>query len=752
MKIFKILIFFTFFSTYNLAAQYNVTGKIIDKSNGENLSFATIIYNSNHTTSNSMGEFRFTIPTNKLSLKISYIGYFEIIIDTTFNKQLNDIGTIHLKEDVKALDEITITSGKYQKALKDVTVSMETIKPKFLDKNAISNFENLIEKIPGVNFIDGQANIRGGSGFSYGAGSRVMVLYNNLPMLQFDSAIPNWENIPTETIAKVEVLKGAGSALYGSAAMNGIINILPVYAKTKAVLKIKSFSTIFDSPSDPDKKWWKSSPFKVGYSGLYAKKINKLDLVGSFYLQKEDLVKQYGFNNYGRATLNLDYHLTDRLKVGINTNYNRGQGLTFFFWKNSNSGAYQADTVAYSAKDKQLLIIDPNISYTTSGGTKHKFHSRIYHVSNLIGFEKYDLSTSYYGEYQYQKSFNKIGLMVTAGVVRTHSSTNAELYGDTIFVANNSSTYLQLEKTLWNKINLVAGVRYESNSIKGPQIILEKDVSDKYEVERRPVFRFGVNYSLFEETNIRASWGQGFRYPTIAEKFTNATESSLFFLPNIDLKSETGTTAEIGIRQGWKFRGINGFADITAFQSEYNNMIEFVLKIDKSIYFTSENIGNTIIKGIELSSGFSGNIGNVQLDFNGGYYYIDPKYKELTQKVIQYSSVDYNVLKYRSKQTFKFDTDISYKKFSFGFGSSYSSFMEAIDKIFEIDNFFKGIKEYRIENNHGNNIYRMRIGYTYDKIGVQLNVDNLFNKEYSIRPGLLENPRSYTITMSYGIE
>lgn len=89
----------------------------------------------------------------------------------------------------------------------------------------------MLEKVPGVNYIDGQVSVRGGSGFAYGAGSRVMVLIDNMPALQYDSGYPNWSNIATETIGKVEVLKGAGSALYGSAAMNGVINILSIYAK-----------------------------------------------------------------------------------------------------------------------------------------------------------------------------------------------------------------------------------------------------------------------------------------------------------------------------------------------------------------------------------------------------------------------------------------------------------------------------------------------------------------------------------------
>jgi iron complex outermembrane receptor protein len=208
---------------------------------------------------------------------------------------------------------------------------------------------------------------------------------------------------------------------------------------------------------------------------------------------------------------------------------------------------------------------------------------------------------------------------------------------------------------------------------------------------------------------------------------------------------------EAGLRQGLKLGNFKGFLDLSAFQSDYNNMIEFVLKFDKELFFTAENIGNTRIRGAELSGGFSGEIGKIRLDITGGYTSIDPKYRDFNEDVQRNLSVDYNILKYRYKESFKLDIEIGYSDFFVGFGSSYNSFMEAVDKIFEQDLFFKGVKEYRELNNTGNNILRFRTGFKYRSLDFQLNIDNLFNREYSVRPGLLEAPRSYTLTFGYNI-
>ncbi len=742
-----VLLLMLLFLSNSLFGQYSVKGKILDKNTKEVLSFANINYNGKQTVSDDNGHFSFSIHKNHLSLQISYIGYNPYSLDTTFNDNKIDLGPIFLEANNRTLDEVTITSGKYRKLIKNATVSIETIKPKFLENNNTVSFDDILEKIPGVNYVDGQANIRGGSGFSYGAGSRVLVLINNLPALQFDSGYPNWENIPTELIEKVEVMKGAGSALYGSAAMNGVINILPIYAKKKLLLKAKVFYTSYDNAADTTKQWWDTAPNKYGLSIVFAKKIKSLDVVGSIYTQKFKSYKQYCFNNYTRGTLNLNYHINNSLSIGVNTNFNSGKKLNFFYWKNATSGAYKADSSAYAGQFKKIYIIDPFLNYYSKNGAKHMLRTRIYLASNLVSGSKSNKSISLYGEYQYQKQFAKYDFTITGGFTSTSSGTKAELYGDTIYIANNSGVYLQLEKKFFKRLSIVTGARYESNTISGPKIINGEDISNKYIPESKPVFRFGLNFKAFEYTNLRASWGQGFRYPTIAEKFTNTFSGGLVILPNPDLKSETGTTVELGIRQGWKISKIIGFADLSIFQSKYKDMIEFHLKTDKGFYFTADNIGNTIIKGFELSTGFKGKLKDLDIGFIGGYLSIDPKYVDFTDEIKGGSSVDYNILKYRYKKSFKFDLELSYKQFVFGFGSSYNSFMEAVDKAFEINGLIlKGVKKYREEHNQGNNIYRMRLGFNFKHIGIMFNIDNLFNKEYSVRPGLLEAPRSFTLS------
>lgn len=735
-----------------LFSQFNVKGKIVDQKTQEALPQAVILINKKAVFSDFNGNFNLNCSSKEIHLEINYLGYITYNLDTILSKSDNDFGKIYLTENTKRLNEVTITSGKFKRAIEDVTVSIETVKPDFLEKNNLRKLDDLLEKIPGVNFVDGQVSIRGGSGFAYGAGSRVMVLIDNMPALQFDSGYPNWGNIATETIGKLEVQKGAGSALYGSAAMNGVINILSIYAKKEPLLKVKAFYTVYDNPSDTLKKWWDRAPASFGFSGVFAKKFKKLDIIGSFYNSREDSYKKYCFSDNSRVTLNLDYHINESLTAGLHTNINKGTSLNYFYWKNSKEGAYIGTDNAYAGQDKNMLILDPYISYLSKNGTKHLLQTRYYSVSNLVSGDKSNKAYSYYTEYQFQKNFYNHSFVITSGIVNTYSKTNAELYGDTVFVSNNSAAYLQLEKRFFRKLNIIAGGRYEINTVKGPVFIRGVNVSDKYTPESKPVFRLGANYKLYSFTNIRASWGQGFRYPTIAEKFTNTYSGQLLIYPNPDLKSENGYTIEAGLRQGLKIKEIKGFIDISAFQSDYNDMIEFALEFNKVPYFNAENIGDTRVKGIEFSSGFSGQIGKFKLETNLAYSYIDPKYRNFNDTVKRNLSVDYNILKYRYKHTARFDFQIQYKSFALGIGSSYNSFMEAVDKIFEQDVFIKDVKTYRQTHNTGSNIFRANLSYSVEELTFQINIDNLFNKEYSVRPGLLEAPRSMSLSFSYNLQ
>lgn len=750
------------------AQKGNLQGTIKDAATGDPLYSVTVRTGSHGTITDFEGFYSLDLDPGVYDVEYSYVGYATQVLKVTVEAGKSLTIDLPLAEEVTILKTATVTSGKFEKPLGEVTVSLEVIKPQLLENTNTVSLDQVLEKVPGVNIIDGQANIRGGSGFSYGAGSRVLLLVDDIPMLQADAGFPNWNDLPVENIEQIEVVKGAASALYGSSALNGIINVRTSFAKSQPELKASLFHTVVGSPRDPEAKWWSRSPVATGGSLTYKRRIGKLDWVSSGFAVREQSYLERNFTDYRRLTWGLRFRPTDNLNIGFNSNFNGGETRNFFFWLNADEGRLKGARAAYSYTQRLRFNIDPYLTYFDPIGNRHKIMGRYYSVDNNSINNQSNSSQLYYGEYQFQRQFAGLQLVTSAGVVVSGTEVAAELYGDTTYRSFNVAGYLQFDQKLFDRLNLSAGFRYESNRLDNPGYtyfngIFSVTVPPSLEKESKPVFRVGANLEAAKYTFLRASWGQGYRYPTIAEKYISTTFGGLIPIsPNPDLQSETGWSAELGLKQGFKLAGFEGFLDFAAFWSEYSDMMEFTLS--EVVGFQSQNVGATVIKGLELTVAGRGSLFGLPTTLLTGFTIIDPKFAEFdtipvpsgqqpTEGQLNYknSSVDYNVLKYRNKRTFKLDLESSYKKWSLGIAVFSASDMENIDPLFLFDPVVNGLRGYREENGSAYIHAGLRLGYRIkEKAKITILVDNITNAEYSVRPGLIEPPRSFTLRLDYG--
>ena len=77
-----------------------------------------------------------------------------------------------------------------------MVVSTEVIQPYLIRNRNTTMMDKLLDNIPSVHVTDGQVNIRNGSGWTYGIGSRVMVLVDDMPFLTGDAGQVKWNFIP----------------------------------------------------------------------------------------------------------------------------------------------------------------------------------------------------------------------------------------------------------------------------------------------------------------------------------------------------------------------------------------------------------------------------------------------------------------------------------------------------------------------------------------------------------------------------
>jgi outer membrane receptor for ferric coprogen and ferric-rhodotorulic acid len=106
------------------------------------------------------------------------------------------------------------------------------------------------------------------------------------------------------------------------------------------------------------------------------------------------------------------------------------------------------------------------------------------------------------------------------------------------------------------------------------------------------------------------------------------------------------------------------------------------------------------------------------------------------------------VLKYRYRHTFKCDAEYVWRGLAVGSSVQYNSHMEAIDAIFEYG--ITGVNAFRKEHNKGFTILDLRVSQKFGKhLKASLLFGNVLNAVYSVRPALLEGPRSYTVRLDW---
>ena len=218
-----------------------ISGKIIDAVTKEALIGANVVIYGGGTSTDIDGKYQLQLQKEgEQKITFKYIGYSEITKSIISQKNQNIILDIELKPSAEQLSTVVVSAGRFEQKIEEITVSMEVIKPSLIENKNTTNIQTAVDQIPGVNITDGQANIRGGSGWSYGAGTRVLVMVDDMPLISGDAGQAQWSLIATENINQVEIIKGAASALYGSSALNGIINIRTAFPSQREIEHINS--------------------------------------------------------------------------------------------------------------------------------------------------------------------------------------------------------------------------------------------------------------------------------------------------------------------------------------------------------------------------------------------------------------------------------------------------------------------------------------------------------------------------------
>lgn len=753
-----------------------LSGKIEDEQHQPLIGASVSINTQTGTVSDQKGSFSIRHSfTDSVILRVNYLGYDTYIQPISASTQYL---TIVLKPSQSQLNQIVVSAGKYNQELKRVTVSTDIIKPYLIENKVTVNMEQIMNQLPGVNVIDGQANIRGGSGWTYGAGSRVLVMLDDMPFISGDANQVQWKFLPTENIDQMEVIKGASSVLYGSSALNGVINIRTAKPTAKPQLHFSTFAGVFDQLKRDSTRWNTSPRTQYGFTFVSSQQLKRLDVTLSANGLKDEGYRLGEQDERLRISVNTNYRHSKiaGLQYGINASVMGTRAESFLLWESWQQAYTALDSQTTQSKTTNLAI-DPHADFFL-WNLKHRIRGRFLRTVNDItttdpAVDQDNSSRMIYGEYQIQKELPRQLGMLTGGVTLSDVISNSPLYNGT-HTTQNTAPYLQAD-IRYKKWSLSTGIRHERFRMDGA-------------TESKTIYRAGLSLEVTSSTFIRASYGEGYRFPSIAERYISTSAGALNVFPNPTVKSETGWNAEVGIRQGFSIQKWRGIMDIAYFHTEYQNMVEFNFgqwkPLDftnpssflKSFGFTSLNIGNTRISGIETSVSGTGTIGGIILRSLVGYTYIQPISLSPDKVFVTDSSANLpgaaanqgqytyrntssdtssNTLKYRYNHLFKADIEASYKQLSLGYSIRFNSYIKNTDRVFEsppLSLAVPGVSSGRAINKNGDWIMDIRVSYQLTRLlKLAFVINNLTNHEQMTRPADMRPPRLYLLQLTMKI-
>lgn len=790
MSIHKLFIFIVtglcLFLVYtNLDAQNQVTisGAVSDES-GEVSPFTPVVEIKSKigVQTDESGKYKLVVPRADTLYLEFRSGMYPTVKKTIISPASDITLDIVFQSEGFTLGVVTVTEQFKQKE-EENTVSLASIEPKRIDRMANVSLVNAMQNVPGVTVYDNQPSIRGSSGYTYGAGSRVLTLLNGLPMFAADKGSVTWDMLPTDNIRQIEVFKGASSVLYGAGAMGGVINVITQEAADTPRTVIRVKSGFYDRPANPRADWDPS--FLRGFNAsthlIHSRQFKKnYDLTLQLDLINNNGYRKYEVNRRGRIFILNKYRFQGKLKglvVGFNGMFNYDSTATIVAWGGYPDSALIPGPGFLSKQLKQYGGIDPYISYTGKN-SQHLYQSRWYIQSYGISTGQSGTASISFHEYQYKRSFLNERLNLIGGLSYMYSRVNSDsAFGQG--TGNQLAAFAQLKFKLNTRTNFILGVRYQYEDVSGDTVKVNTEKGTKPLLKKTtmkdPIFRAGINYRPTQSTYVRASFGQALRSPSIAERFTATFAGPIQVTPNPDINIEKGWSAELGVRQLYKFGNTGGFIDASLFTMQFNNMVEFwvdtrdllnTLMKSNRYPFKAMNISRASVTGAEVNFNYNTKFAkNWEILLVGGCTFVEPtdktgdatlntdqSWKDGTfiRRLIEAATPPYipfqdrpSILKYRNKWLIKTNLDISYKRFTFATNYTYNSQMINVDKVFLLA--LSGVGDFREKHNKGWHIFDFIVSYRVNgRSTISAHVFNAFNTEYITIPGYMGEQRNFT--------
>jgi vitamin B12 transporter len=463
-----------------------------------------------------------------------------------------------LDSDPRFEETLIVSAGLEEESASRLAASVDVIGEDEILARQTTNVADLLRTVPGLTIVRSGSPGKVTSLFSRGSESdHTLALWNGIELNNPFFGGFDWAFLPTDGVRRVEIVRGPFSAVHGSDALGGVVQVL-TGDRNGGSVRIES-----------GEKGYSRVGLDAGLSGESV----QVDVAGS--LRRGDGEIENDFFDSEEVALSARWSATESLAVSFVARVHESEnGIPF-------SGGVPSSGRQISWSERQLAV---PVSYQHG---LWDFDGRLSQVSyttsfrdpeDAFGFTGYDTdSQSERLLVSAARHFADASWIAFGGEVERLEVDDRSVFGTNLDGARQKteSVFAQVTHDL-GRMRLDLGVRHDDNDAFGS----------------RTTPKIGLLLSFGKGTKFRASWGEGFRAPSIGELFYP-------FSGNADLEPEESESWEVGIEQeigDWK-------VGATVFDTEFLNLVDFDF-----VTFTNRNVGSALSQGLEIWSRYSGRL------------------------------------------------------------------------------------------------------------------------------------------------
>nr|WP_326832846.1 TonB-dependent vitamin B12 receptor BtuB [Providencia stuartii] len=596
-------------------------------------------------------------------------------------------------------DEMVVSANRFEQPISSILAPVTVVTREDIDHWQSNTVIDVLRRLPGVDIAQYGGIGQQSSLFIRGSESRhVLVLIDGVRLNQAGiSGSSDMSQIPISLVQRIEYIRGARSAVYGSDAIGGVVNIITRRDNVGTTLNAGIGSYGYQNYNG-------STQQKIGENTTVTAAAAYTYTKGFDLAPKDVSPRDYdkdGFLNKS-LWLGVEHQLSSEISA-----YARAYGYD--------------NRTRYDASEYSGVRVDTRKLYSRTYETGVKYHQNQY-------------STSLSGSYSYVKDYNfdpRQGQYASSSNLDESKQYNIQW-------GNN----YRLDKG-----NMSAGIDYQRQSIEpnGYALITKKEtmnntglyLTGQYSFVDSVIAEAAVRTDHHSEFNWHTSWQSGlswefydgyklvgsyataYKAPNLSQLYAYSSSNWGTTKGNPNLKPEESKQWEIGVE------GITGplFWQINAYHNDIDNLIEY--KYGNFIN-TYENIGKAEIKGIEWVGEFSTGFLHHQLT----YQYVDPRNKKTNK-----------VLERRAKQQVKYQLDWNIAEVDMGLTYHYIGS--------RYDNDFSQSPSKRLKQG-GVSLWDLTAAYPItSQLTIRGKIANMFDKDYETAYGYRTAGREYFLTGSY---